>query len=306
MHTPRSATWRASVQPQRGGHVVRRVAVLLFVPLLVIAALLLLTHRRGVRRQGGASHARRVPDGGHGRSPEPQSSDRLPKPTSGAFKPALAYEALTPLYDVACAVLGFGRSFKDGVAALADVKDGEDVLDVGAGTGTLLHALAERQPNAHYVGLDPDPRVLTVARRRLAAHADAVQLLKGYGADLPFPDQTFDLVVCTLVFHHLPPAGKRATLQEIRRVLRPQGRLLLVDFGRPRTAMARGLLGVGSFFDGRQNMAANLAGEIPDLLAASGFAISEIHPPHREVRYLLALPQPASGTGAGQGGERRA
>jgi ubiquinone/menaquinone biosynthesis C-methylase UbiE len=209
-----------------------------------------------------------------------------------AFKPALAFGVLTPLYDVGSAVLGFGQRFKDGVAQLADVTAGEDVLDFGCGTGTLLQALARRQPRAHYVGIDPDPRVLAIARRRLAIHDDAVDLVEGYGQDLPFGDHSFDLVVSTLVFHHVPPQAKRPALLEVHRVLRPDGRLLLVDFGRPRTAVARALLNLGSLFDGRRNMAANLTGQLPDLLRQAGFESHEVRPPYRQVRYLLARPGP--------------
>jgi len=91
------------------------------------------------------------------------------------------------------------------VARVADVAAGEDVLDLGCGTGTLLQALITAQPRAHYVGVDPDPRVLGVARRRLGRHANTVRLVEGYGTELPFGDDRFDLVVSTLVFHHLPP-----------------------------------------------------------------------------------------------------
>ena len=206
--------------------------------------------------------------------------------TTPTFKPALAYQVLTPLYDLALEVLGFGRSFKDGIARLAEVGTGQDVLDLGCGTGTLLQALVARQPDGRYVGLDPDPQVLARARRRLTGAT--VELLEGYGEELPFEADTFDLVVSTLMFHHLTDAAKQATLAEVGRVLRPAGRLLLVDFGRPRSGLPRTLLTVGSIFDGRHNMRANLAGELPALLNAAGFTVSEVHPPHREVHYLLA------------------
>lgn len=199
---------------------------------------------------------------------------------------ALAYEVLTPLYDLALEVLGFGRSFKDGIARLAEVGTGQDVLDLGCGTGTLLQALVARQPDGRYVGLDPDPQVLARARRRLTGAT--VELLEGYGEELPFEADTFDLVVSTLMFHHLTDAAKQATLAEVGRVLRPAGRLLLVDFGRPRSGLPRTLLTVGSIFDGRHNMRANLAGELPALLNAADFTVFEVHPPHREVHYLLA------------------
>jgi ubiquinone/menaquinone biosynthesis C-methylase UbiE len=218
------------------------------------------------------------------------------KASGSAFTPALAYSVLTPVYDLALEILGFGRSFKAAVANLADVKPGQAVLDLGCGTGTLLQALLARRPDARFTGLDPDPRVLTMAHRRLQHSALSAELVAGYAQNLPFPDAAFDLVVSTLTFHHLPDPAKVATLREVRRVLAPHGRFLLVDFGMPDTRIAQVLLRIGSLFDGRENMRANLAGELPVMLAAAGFAAHEVSHPHRGVRHLLARPQHAPAT----------
>ena len=138
--------------------------------------------------------------------------------------------------------------------------------------------------------------MLAIARRRLQRSARTVELVEGYAQDLPFPDQAFDLVISTLIFHHLLDPVKVSALGEVRRVLAPHGRFLLVDFGAPSTRVARILLTIGSVFDGRDNMRANLAGELPEMLAAAGFDVTEISRPHRGVRHLLARPRitPAS------------
>lgn len=203
---------------------------------------------------------------------------------------------LTPVYDTALDVLGFGRSFKAAVAELAEVQPGETVLDVGCGTGTLLQALVARQPEGRFAGIDPDPRVLAIARRRLQSSTPTVALVEGYAQDLPFPGQAFDLVISTLIFHHLPDPVKVCALREVRRVLAPHGRFLLVDFGAPQTRTARVLLTIGSLFDGRDNMRANLAGELPDMMTTAGFEVAEISRPHRGVHHLRGRPQsgPAS------------
>jgi ubiquinone/menaquinone biosynthesis C-methylase UbiE len=185
---------------------------------------------------------------------------------TAAFKPALAYGMLTPLFDLTTALLGFGRRFFADVDDLADVLPDESVLDLGCGTGRLLSALVDRQPAARYTGVDPDPRILTIARRRLEKAGAQVELRQGYAQELSFPAGAFDLVVSTLVFHHLSDGAKRAAMREVARLLRPGGRFLLVDFGPPQTVLSRSLLLVGSLFDGRANLRGNLAGRLPPML----------------------------------------
>ncbi len=210
---------------------------------------------------------------------------------SRSYTPPLAYSALTPVYDVTLQLLGFGATFKNGVARLADVRAQETVLDLGCGTGTLLRALTARQPDARYTGLDPDLRALATASRRLRAEAGRVTLIQGYAQHLPMADHSFDVVLSTLIFHHLADGVKRQAIREVHRVLRPGGRFLLVDFGKPQTAAARALLWLGSVFDGRDNMRTNLAGELPAMLAEAGFSQTEIAPSRRSVRYLLCRPE---------------
>ena len=204
-----------------------------------------------------------------------------------SFKPALAFRVLTPLYDTVLELLGLGRAFHREVARLAQVQPGEMVLDLGCGTGTLLETLLASRPDANYVGVDPDPHVLAIARGKLR-RLPTVQLLTGYGNHLPVADRAFDIVVSTLTFHHLTDSAKRSTLVEVRRVLRPAGRFVLIDFGRPTSLVATVLLTVGSLFDGRANMRANLTGELPTLLHQAGFDVAELRSPRRGVHYLQA------------------
>ena len=218
----------------------------------------------------------------------PEPSDAVAR----SFKPALAFRILTPLYDTVLDLLGLGRSFHQEVARLAQVQPGEVVLDLGCGTGTLLETLLTQRPEARYVGVDPDAQVLGIASRKLRRHASVVRLLTGYGDNLPVADRAFDIVVSTLTFHHLTDLAKRATLTEVHRVLRPTGRFLLIDFGRPTSRAAKVLLTVGSLFDGRANMRANLAGELPTLLHQAGFAVAELRPPRRGVHYLQTSTAP--------------
>jgi ubiquinone/menaquinone biosynthesis C-methylase UbiE len=99
------------------------------------------------------------------------------------------------------------------------------ILDVGCGTGYLLGRLAARLPLAEVLaGIDPAPAMITVAR---AAAADRLRFVVGTAERLPWPAESFDLVVSTTSFDHW--ADQRAGLAECARVLAPGGCLVLAD-----------------------------------------------------------------------------
>jgi arsenite methyltransferase len=113
-------------------------------------------------------------------------------------------------------------------AALAP-RPGERILDVGSGPGFLAAEIAQDVGAAGLVhGVDPSAAMLDIARRRASA-GDAAPLRFGPGAAdaLPLADGTFDAVVCTQVLEYVDDVA--AALAEMRRVLRPGGRLLVLD-----------------------------------------------------------------------------
>ncbi len=119
------------------------------------------------------------------------------------------------------------------------------VLDVGCGTGAVLAQLAERGYQ-RLAGLDLAPNMIAVARDKLGARAD---LRVGEADRLPWPAEQFDVVLCGDSFHHYPQPG--AALTEMRRVLKPGGRLLLGDlwFPAPVRVVANWLLPLGTSGD---------------------------------------------------------
>ncbi len=118
------------------------------------------------------------------------------------------------------------------------VSDGMAVLDVGCGTGTLLERIG--RSGCGLWGIDASPAMLGHARRRLGPRAE---LHQGSAERLPFPDGRFDVVSFTMVLHELTDTVRGAAVREASRVVRPGGRLLVVDYA---AEAARSLLGRAS------------------------------------------------------------
>ena len=105
---------------------------------------------------------------------------------------------------------------------------GARILDIGCGDGALVRALAAR--GAAAVGVDPDPAMLAVARKRAAEADIPATFLEGRAESLPFPDASFDAVTAMTVLCFVPDA--KGAVREMARVLRPGGRLVLGELGR--------------------------------------------------------------------------
>lgn len=110
----------------------------------------------------------------------------------------------------------------------AEINNGMKILDLGTGTGYLAFSIAGRQPDAEVVGLDIVEKALVENRKRAAAEGlDHLHFINYNGVTFPFADQEFGLVITRYALHHFPAINE--TFQEIRRVLKPDGRLFLID-----------------------------------------------------------------------------
>lgn len=136
---------------------------------------------------------------------------------------AREYRRLAPRYDQKWAFY-VGATVRETMRRLPPDL-GECLLDVACGTGALIEAIAAAHPDVRLAGVDISPEMLAVARRRLPAEVE----LKTASADaLGFRDGSIDTVVTSNAFHFFPSPDR--ALDEIRRVLRPGGTLVITDW----------------------------------------------------------------------------
>jgi demethylmenaquinone methyltransferase/2-methoxy-6-polyprenyl-1,4-benzoquinol methylase len=150
------------------------------------------------------------------------------------------FEDLPARYDRVGAVMSFGQDPR-WRRALVDVVDpwpGQRVLDVATGTGMVALALARR--GCEVVGLDQSQPMLAAARHKLASEPGlGVTFVAGEAERLPFPDASFDALTFTYLLRYVDDRG--ATMRELARVLRPRGRIAMVEFAVPGSPVLRAL-----------------------------------------------------------------
>lgn len=137
-------------------------------------------------------------------------------------RPASKYDELADAYDTRWA-LYIAKSIAHTLTCVTP-KDGDVLLDIGCGTGQLLRAAQAHWPSLRCYGVDPSREML------LAGPAPARQVIHATGECLPIRDASIDWVVSTSAFHYL--TDPRAALREWRRVLRPEGTLVITDWCR--------------------------------------------------------------------------
>ncbi len=149
------------------------------------------------------------------------------KTTGAVLHGAARYDFLVSLF-----TLGRERVFREKLVRLARLKPGESVLDVGCGTGTLALA-AKRCVGAMgtVYGIDASPEMIARADKKARKAGLELVFQNGAAQALPFPDAQFDAVLATMMLHHLPSGAREQLAGEMRRVLKPDGRVLAVDFG---------------------------------------------------------------------------
>ncbi len=185
-------------------------------------------------------------------------------------------EKAAPTYDSLMKRMTFGRErdLREATINLAGVKPGDCVLEAGCGTGTLTLAAKRRAGTAGKVfGIDVIPMMIELSQRKAAQAGEEITFQLASIADIPFPANTFDIVMCSFMIFHMPETVRQKGIAEIFRVLKPQGRLLVLDGATPTRPLLKAFIKLIS------------GGELPPdlrqlrpLMERSGFVNIEIAP----------------------------
>lgn len=176
---------------------------------------------------------------------------------------------LAPFYDIVCRAFGLGSRFRRRTIDLGRLRRGEHALDAGCGTGALTRLAADAVgPSGLAVGIDAAPDMIRVAHEKAASARSHARFKLAAVEHLPFGDERFDVAFVSLVLHHLPADLARSALREIHRVLKPGGRIVVVDLD-PAASRLGGVL--SRLHDARPS-AMRRVGCVPGLLHDAGFA----------------------------------
>ncbi len=185
-------------------------------------------------------------------------------------------EKMVDTYDSYMRKATFGREhvLRRMTVELAGVKAGDTVLEVGCATGTLtLAAKQAAGPSGKVFGIDIIPGMIAASQRKAAQARVEVTFKLGNIDSIPFPDDHFDEVMCSFMIFHMSAETRRKGIAEIWRVLKPGGRLLLLDLALPpqpfQRWIARKLLGFSADDDLR---------ELIPLMEATGFSDMDYGP----------------------------
>lgn len=192
------------------------------------------------------------------------------------YIPALRFNWLTKLYNPLMAFTMPEVKFKKALIAQANIKDNHRVLDFGVGTATLSLLLKKSVPGSSVTGVDVDDKVLSIAKKRIEENKAEIILTKYDGLKLPYPNNSFDRVITSLVFHHLTPEQKHNSLKEIKRVLKQNGELHVADWGKASSALMRLLFYFVQLLDGFKTTTDNVKGLMPAYIENAGFKKVEV------------------------------
>jgi ubiquinone/menaquinone biosynthesis C-methylase UbiE len=188
-----------------------------------------------------------------------------------AVKRALGFRWLTPLYNPLLRYFLREQSWKSALVNQAHIAEAQKILDLGCGTGTLVLNIKDQFPAVDIYGLDGDAQILEIARQKAEQQHLSVSFDHGLSDALPYPDATFDRVLCSLMLHHLTYEQKLKTAQEVYRSLKAGGEFHIADWGKPQNALMRFTFLSVQLLDGFETTTDNVQGKLPQIFKDAGF-----------------------------------
>lgn len=180
-------------------------------------------------------------------------------------------EQMVSTYDVYMRKVTFGReqALRQRTVALAQVKPGDCVLEVGCGTGSLtLAAKRKAGPAGKVFGIDVIPGMIEASQQKAAQAHEDITFQLGSIDHIPFPKDTFDVVISSFMIFHMSEATRRKGIVDIYRVLKPDGQLLVLDLAMPAQRLQRAIAQRMVFRGGL----AHDVRELLPLMEAAGFS----------------------------------
>ena len=160
--------------------------------------------------------------------------------------------------------LGRLKKFWHKLIELAEIKPSDRIIDVGCGSGKMVEAISKRLGiNGEIIGLEPSKYLIENCKKNNLNRN--VKFVQGIMEEIPYPNKSFDIVLSSLAIHHVPRKAKQKAFKEFNRILKENGRLLILDHGKPNNWILKIIL-----FPMRWNIleyqAENFRGEIPGMI----------------------------------------
>ena len=187
------------------------------------------------------------------------------------FIPALGYDFLSDYYDLAIKLTMPEKKFRNKLIDYVNPQENEKILEFGFGTAQNIIILKQRFPNCNIQGVDIDPKIKTIAEYKLNRAGIETPLFLYDGDKLPFEGNSFDKVYSSLVFHQLDMITKLKCLLEIYRILKPNGELIIGDWGKAKTKWMRFSFYLVQLLDGFKTTTDNVNGLMRKYITDAGF-----------------------------------
>jgi ubiquinone/menaquinone biosynthesis C-methylase UbiE len=191
--------------------------------------------------------------------------------TEKKYIPALGYDWLTGFYDLTIKLTMPEKKFRARLIDELKPMKNETILEFGFGTGQNIILAHQRNSKTKLTGIDIDPKVRKIADYKIKKLGIDITLDLYDGKTFPYGDNSFDKVFSSLVFHQLDKETKLSCLNEIYRVLKPNGQLTIGDWGKAKSKTMRFAFYAVQILDGFKTTNDNVNGLLPKLIEQSGF-----------------------------------